>query len=227
MISIIMPYWNRMEHLKKSLESLWELYYKLDFELIIIDDGTSTVLQTLQAEHFPTYMKVVELPKTTVALNPCVPINRGVEVAQGDIIVLTNPEIIHREPILFDMKKALKSLGAKGYVIAATWGVNHNKWLSHSSIKVGQNGRGKMPPESDLHFCTMMYKSFFLELEGFHEEYRDGQGYEDNDFLWKLHSSGAKFLIRDDLIVDHYSTPIQWPLGGLIKNRMLFEKRWN
>ena len=42
MISIIMPYWNRLELLKRSLDRMGELYYDVDMEVIIADDGSDT-----------------------------------------------------------------------------------------------------------------------------------------------------------------------------------------
>ena len=72
----------------------------------------------------------------------------------------------------------------------------------------------------------MMYKEFFDEVGGFDEAYREGQGYEDNDFLWELHRQGASFEIRDDLQVNHIDTPVSWPLGGVERNAAIFNEKW-
>ena len=227
MISIVMPYWNRSDLLTKALDKYEELYSDLDLEIVIADDGSQDRPDI--GKDRPWKVWIVRLPAKTEALNPCVPINAGVKRASGDIILLTNPETYHRAPIIQDMKVELGSLGEKGHVAAAVWATERGKWYVHSSMNEATNknlGRAPMPVGAGLHFCVMFYKTFFEEIEGFDEDYRAGQAYDDNDFLWKLQTAGAKFAIRDDLIVDHSSTETTWPAGGIQKNSALFYKKW-
>lgn len=73
----------------------------------------------------------------------------------------------------------------------------------------------------------MLHREFFDQVGGFDEQYRDGQGYEDNDFLWALHKHGARFAICDDLVTDHLPCPrSQWPAGGAARNKAIFERKW-
>ncbi len=88
-------------------------------------------------------------------------------------------------------------------------------------------GRLPLPPNSGLHFCTMMYRKFYDEIGGFDEEYRDGQGVEDNDWLWSLWEAGAIFRMRDDLMVEHISTPTVWPEDGIERNSEIYRKKWS
>jgi len=207
-----MPYWKRPEELKRTLESYEQ--YK-DIEIIVVDDGS------WDTEDF-----TIRLPKKDNALNPCVPINRGVEIASGEVIVLTGPEVTHRKPVLDKMKEELERTGPKGYVIAATWSIQYKRWNCHSAVNHHIPGGWPVPPGSGFHFCTMMYKNFFNEVGGFDEDYREGQAFDDNDFLWRLHKHNAIFKMRDDLIVDHYPTKTIWPEGGWERNRKIFESKW-
>jgi GT2 family glycosyltransferase len=172
---------------------------------------------------------IVALPEKDAALNPCVPLNRGVLASTGEYVVLTNPEVVHRAPILQAMADELWVLGEKGYVAAACWSEKTKLWFCHSQgPKPEAMGRAKMPEGSGLHFCSMIFREFFDEIGGFSEEYRDGQGYEDNDFLWKLHAAGAQFAILDHLVTDHIDCPrTAWPKGGLERNRRIFETKWS
>ncbi len=224
MLSIVMPYWKRKSLLLDSLRTLRELYKKLDFEVVIIDDGSWDT--GLEFYNYPGKFQLLKLPEKKLAKNPCVPLNVGVAASFGDIILLTNPEVLHRGPILLEMEANLKRLGPKGYVIASAWNVERKRWCAHSSIPPKANGRGSIPVGSEFHFCSMLYKEFFNEVGGFDESYREGQAYEDNDFLWTLQEHGAKFRLRDDLVVDHFSTPTEWPKGGALRNRMIFQKKW-
>jgi len=128
------------------------------------------------------------------------------------------------------MLDELVKVGPKGYIIASTWSVDHNRWYCHSSITSKANvalGRLPLPKGSGLHFCTMMYKQFYEEVGGFDYDYREGQGVEDNDWLWNLWEMDAVFRLRDDLIVEHTSTPIIWPAGGIERNSELYRKKWS
>jgi len=170
-----------------------ELYSDFELAVIIADDGSKDVFRLTRT--YPWPVTAIYLPMKEQALNPCVPINRAVEASNGYITVLTNPEIYHPTAILGDMLDELVKIGPKGYVLASTWSVDHNKWYCHSSITSKANatlGRLPLPKGSGLHFCSMMYKKFYDEIGGFDEDYRDGQGVEDNDFAWKLTYNTSK-----------------------------------
>lgn len=225
MISLIMPYWNRIDLLTRSLESLTYCYGSdINFEVVIVDDGSMDEPCVVEGLH-PYPITIFTLPKKEVALNPCLPLNKAVEVCRGEVLIITNPEIIHITPIIQKMLYRLAETGMKAYVAAATWSVDKKKWYCHSEEE-RTLGRWPVPDGAGLHFCAMMWKNFFLEIGGFSEEYRDGQAFEDNDFLWKLHEAEANFSILDDCIVNHHGTSTKWPSGGLKRNQAIFERKW-
>jgi glycosyltransferase involved in cell wall biosynthesis len=226
MISIIMPYWNRPELLKASLTRFEELYNNdvEKFEIIIVDDYSPAFPEEIFNLGLPIRSVMVR-KEQRIPLNPCVPINHGVLFSRGDIILLTNPEILHRTPILFEMEERLNKLGPTGYVAAACWDNTQKIFICHTTKDMAK-GRAPVPKNAGLHFCAMMYKSFFNDIGGFSEEYRFGQGYEDNDFLWKLYINNARFEIVDDLIVEHTRTNTLWPRGGAERNKIIFYNKW-
>lgn len=206
--TIVMPYWNRPEALKQTLDS-----YKYDCEIIVVNDGGDP----------PTddRVKVLNLPKKEIALNPCVPINVGVKAAKTEIVCLTNPEISHREPIIDEMIGDYKD-----WSTAACWGKRHNKWHSHTSMnKSATRCAGmELPKEAGFHFFAVFHREFFLEIGGFDERFRNGQGYDDNDILWNVYCNGGNFKAFDHLIVDHNEAPRSiWPARS---NKALFEEKW-
>jgi len=228
MISVIMPYWNRLTLFTRSLDRLAELYPDYNLEILVVDDGSAEECRI--DKEYPWPVRIIYLPRKEEALNPCIPLNIAVKESKGYILVLTNPEILHTKPIFGEMLDDLISLGQKGYVLAAAWSNDTKRWYCHSSVTEKKNralGRLPLPPGSGLHFCSMMYKDFFNEIGGFDESYREGQGVEDNDFVWALHQAGAKFRIRDDLIVHHEGTATSWPKGGIERNTEIYRKKWN
>lgn len=208
-VSVVMPYWRRPHVLKRNIETYRRFYPSL--EIVVVDDGSGDVPE-IDAT-------VIHLPLKDHALNPCLAFNRGVSAASGSVLALTNPEVILREPLLERLwPKPME------YVAAACWGGEW--WYCHSKLMPDNEsiGRAPTPPGAGLHFCAMLHRSLYEAVGGFSEEYRNGQGYEDNDFLWKLHAAGASFRIADDCVTDHVKCPpSKWP-GS---NKELFESKWH
>lgn len=226
MISVLMPYWNRLEATRKALAAMAELYPALDMEIVIADDGSpeSMVLDRV----YPWPVKVIRLPSKTDAKNPCLPFNESAKWASGEVLVLTNPEILHEAPVFGEMLKSLNKLGENGYVLASCWCPEENKWHCHSSLRPVVLHGIKHPKDSGLHFCAMLNRSLWNAIGGFDEAYRNGAGYDDNDLVMKLSQYGAKFLIRDDLKVIHPKTgaKTQWPDGSFQRNADIFMSKW-
>lgn len=230
-VSAVMPFWRRPRALHATLIAYRALYApqleRQELEIVVVDDGSGDL---------PTDMdgaRVVSLPKKGIALNPCVPFNRGVEESTGEFVCLTNPEVTHAAPILFEMREECRRLGPKAYVAAACWDDEDRRWFCHSYLEPDPRKiwRWPVPKGAGLHFCAMLRREFYDEVGGFDEAYREGQAFDDNDLLWKLYSAGAVFKIRDDLVT-HHQTQLtgprcKWAAGGWTRNKDIFEKKWS
>lgn len=225
MISVIMPYWHRLPLLRDALYQLDHLYSGVDLEVIIADDGCELSLGDVSG--YDLHIAVINLPRKVYAKNPCVPLNRAAEMARGEYLAITNPEIIHKTAVLEQMVDQVEESGSNHYCSAAVWSNDTKRWYNHSEKNIERTNRAPSPPCAGLHFLAVMRRDFFWSAGGFDESYRDGQGYEDNDFLWSLHVAGGTFSIRDDLVVDHYGTQVKWPSGGLKRNAEIFHKKWD
>lgn len=216
MISVCMPYWNRPRELQRSMAAYAKVYPELDLEFSICDDGSVVPLRERDN------CTITRLPRHDNALNPCVPINIAVNQSKHDIIVLTNPEVEHREPILQRMLGMLTDSG--DYVMAGCIEATTGARIAGLGTPYGTSGRKPIPAGSDLHFCAMFTRELWVDAGGFDEEYRHGLGCDDNDWLWRLWYVGATFK-RLDADVYHYRTPHRWT-GTLEKNAALLEKKW-
>ncbi|HYF57071.1 MAG TPA: galactosyltransferase-related protein, partial [Salinarimonas sp.] len=156
---------------------------------------------------------------------PVVPFNIAAKHAQGDVFVVTNPEMIHHKPVLHEMLAELKRLGENGYVLASAYCREQDKWHCHSTQCSYET---PIPNGFGLHFLGMLNKSLWERAGGFDEDYRDGAGYDDNDFAWRLFHAGAQCVIRDDLKVEHpkAGARIKWPAEGFTRNREIFARKW-
>lgn len=221
MISVILPYWKRPEVTHRSLV-LYQKHYEgvLDFEVILVDDGS----HDFDASY--PWLRIEKLPKKETAKNPCVPINHGVRVSKGNIIVLSNPEILHNSPVLPQMLEELQRMGEMGYVLAACWYELDKKWHCRSDLVAdGWHHNIRQPKGSGFHFCGMMYRSLWDKTGGFDEAYRDGWCYDDPDFVNRVAKAGGVFKVRDDLVVEHIreGALANWNLPD---NRNIFEAKW-
>jgi GT2 family glycosyltransferase len=196
-------------------------------ELVVVDDGTPV---PYRAPAMPFPVQVVRLPVKDRPMNPSVPLNRGVEASRGDVIALSGPDIMHTSPVLEQMRDELGDDERK-YVLAATWYPERKTWHCHSTHRRSDAGDvgSMLPPGSDYHFMSMMHRSLWDACGGFDEDYRDGCGYDDPDFVLRLNRAGAKFVIRDDLVVEHVRSGAraQWPQAGYARNRELFMRKWS
>ena len=227
LISIVWPYWNRQEVADRSCELLADHYADLDIELVVVDDGSPVPYCAPMTMPFPVV--VVRMPEKRGPLNPCVPLNRGVSAANGDIIAISGPDIVHVRPVLAQMRDELVDDGLK-YVLAAVWHAEKKTWHCHSTRKRPDDGDvgSMLPAGADYHFMAMMHRSLWDACGGFDEDYRGGAGYDDPDFVLRLQRAGAKFVIRDDLVVEHVRDGAQsgWTAAMFARNRALFMSKW-
>lgn len=230
LISVIMPYWRRGDALVDTLRSYTEAYRGTAqgmIEVVIADDGSpddvaAAALQSFEAtdEAAPFEIRLVELPQKDGPKNPCVPINRAVAVAGGDLLLLTSPEVRHPRPILWQAVAELERLGPLGVVVCAVLDTGTGRWYSHS-----------VHAPARYHFCNLLRRSLFEAAGGFDEEYRDGYCWDDPDFVRRLERAGAQFLHRDDLVAEHHRVARDdkgtIPRALWDRNKALFLAKWS
>jgi hypothetical protein len=216
-ISICMPYWNRPAEWTRSRAAYERLYPDMDIEFSIADDGSIMPLSDSKS-------KVTRLPTKMGPLNPCVPINVSVRNATRDIIVLTNPEIEHRERVLDRMLEALS--GPNDYVMTGCRDTLRGDWYAGPDApRCPVGGRQPIPPGTELHFCVMFHRSLFERVGGFDESYRNLPGCDDNDWLWSLYALGDVSFKYVPSTVWHYRTPHRWP-GSLAQSAARLKSKW-
>lgn len=219
-ISVCMAYFNRPDELKRSMDAYAKVYPDLDIEFSICDDGSLMPPPVGCVKH-----KLFCLPQKGFALNPCVPINHAVRNATRDIIVLTNPEVEHREPVLYDMLEALTS--PNDYVMTGCRDTRAAEWYAGPKAPVAPvGGRQPKPPKTHLHFCTMFHKALFERAGGFDEAYRNVPGCDDNDWLWRLYALGdVDFKYVPGVVWHHHGPRRRWP-GTPEQAASMLRARW-
>ena len=220
MISLILPYWDRQGAADNALALLAAQYRGLDLEVVVVDDGNRI---PFRVPDLPLKFNIVTLPFKDVPKCPCAAWNAGVAASSGDIVALSCIEIMHSNKILDKMESVTRAAGDDAYVLAAAYCPDQKKWHCHSTLDVPD-----CPPGTGIAFLGMMHRELWERSGGFGEEYRDGAGYEDRDFIHRMTQAGANFIIADDLVVMHpkRGSTIHWEQSGFARNEAIFRKRW-
>lgn len=220
-VSVCIPFWASRPVDALAIAATVTAFKALGCEVSVCDDG-STV-----RPKFPVIPdRICARAVKAYALNPCKPLNRAVRNSTRPVVLLTNPGMRPATGLLEAMLPALWE-DRNLYVAAACKDQDTGRWLVHSTVKGGEYGRGPMPAGSGFHHCAAMNRGLFERAGGFDEDYREGQAYDDNDFLWRLEAAGARFRILDDIVLDHCPSSTAWPAGGLSRNKALFESKWS
>lgn len=220
------PHWEREEELRETLASIRSACPAA--MVSVCDDGSRSPppLGGCGGDVLTC------LPRKRVALNPCVPINAAVAraVERREVVVLTNPGCVVRagmlEALLMSLGPRAEERSRRTYVAAACRDADTGRWLCHGSVVPFRDGLMPFPRGAGLHFLALLHRDLWAASGGFDEAYRDGQGCEDNDFLWRLDAAGAAFVLRDDVVVDHRRSTTPWPVGGLARNVEILRGRW-
>lgn len=223
MISLILPYWDRQHAADEALQLLARTYAGADLEVVVVDDGNAV---PFVAPNVRLNLRVIGMPAKGVPLSPVTPWNCGVEQAAGDLICISCIEVLHRQPVLQAMEAALERLGPSGIVLAAAWCPDLNEWHCHSTNR--SRGAPPVPEGTGRPFCALMHKDFYLDSGGFDEDFREGAGYEDMDWINRMLRASARFQIRDDLVVEHPKrrARIDWPAGAFERNERIYQEKW-
>jgi len=221
MISIVTAYYNRKRLFVRTLQSISLNYGKIDFEVIVVDDGSddNERLEDLQKD-FP-FLRVIRLEKENKWYsNPCIPFNIGFEEAIGDKIIIQNPECYHFGDILQYVNENLKenhylsfgcfSLDKKNTDddllffdrenISSI--IEENSYVVKTDGGLGWYNHSQHRPGA-YHFCTALMTSDLVDLGGFDSRYSNGFGYDDDDLIFRIRQKGMKIKFLNNIVAIH------------------------
>jgi glycosyltransferase involved in cell wall biosynthesis len=104
--SIIIPVFNRPDEIKELLESLIESDYKNDYEIVIIEDGSSITCQDVVLQ-FSSKLNISYFFKENSG--PGDSRNFGMKVAKGDYFIIFDSDCIIPVSYLLEVEKELSS----------------------------------------------------------------------------------------------------------------------
>ncbi len=184
-VSIVITTYNRPAQLCNTFISVSQQSYK-DYEIIVIDSGTDDETPKICSQYGAKYIKVA-LPLGYG--NPAYPINVGLRLAKGDIVVLQNAECKHTDPNTIEKFVSL---------------VTDNNAVFANVIALKEDGSrmreysGKEVPDPCF-FCGAMKRAWFEKLRGMDEDFVTPH-YEDQDFKDRMQKAGIEFVFSDILV---------------------------
>lgn len=228
-VSIVLPYYNRKQYLKVTLDS-FEYYYsdKKDLQIVIVDDGSNldNVLDDLVCL-YNLNIKLIRI-ENKKGINPCYPYNVGVRNSDGNIIVLSSPEIFHTRNI-FKISNNFEKLTNYNYLQFSVFCVTDkdikNVLLSDNRPFVAKEvfinskipyfyknfgtwyTHGKIKNDC-FNFLSACTRDTYFNLSGFNEVFVKGTGYDDTDFRDRLlRYINNNVVWYDDFVAIHIDHP--------------------
>ncbi len=216
-VSIVMCAYRRAELLRKTLESIAKQNFP-GLEIVVCEDGddggwTRGVCEEFGAQYFQR-KRAADCPYS----NPSAPWNVAIREARGEILILQNPECLHASPDVIERLVAPHRTDHKLAVFASVMALNQDgspyMWYCH-------------PEHSPrpFFFCGSLRREVAHELRGFDEDF-PFYGFDDNDFAFRLQSSGVRFDFRpeNEILVHHLWHPTTG-CYGLEVNEQLFSQK--
>lgn len=232
-ISIVVQYFNRRTLLLNTLRSIQQSKVKNDVEVIIIDDASGNDHRITDVQNmFPDLQIVLFEFKSEEKwwCCPVIPINKGISLATGDIIMFLCAECMFIGDVLADLQKRIKP---NDYIVYGTWAIEQEDTekianMNYNDI-VSNRFKGKWYHHSLYHntcynFCSAILREDLNELGGFDERYAHGVAHGDDDFLLRVRRKGMNIISVEDVYVYHQWHPSMavYPNTGQIADAQLY-----
>lgn len=219
-VSIIVPSKDQPKLLNNLFSSLYARTKNIDFEVIVVDNGSSTE-NKIQIEILKKSYQFQYLYEKQ-PFNFAKMCNMGAKQAKGNVLLFLNDDIEIRESDwLFKMavKARLSYVGAVG----AKLYYPQSKLIQHAGItnlRLGPVHKLQFKEDKRSYYfarnqiamnvlavtgaCLMVRKSVFAKAGGFDEQFQ--VAFNDVEFCFRLYESGYQNVVRNDIHLWHYES---------------------
>jgi len=205
-LSVVMATRNKAPYLARTLKSIVDQRPSFPFETIVVDDSSTDETPEVCRQFGVRYHRI-DRPYTG---NNGVPFNIGYRMAQGEIILTTSDEVVHRTPDL--MEQLVSRLTPTTFVAPLVYNVSRRG--RRLAIFCGPH---VVRPAL---FCTAIWRADLYAVGG-HDEDFTNVGSNDTFLSDCLQRLPRTFVGCWDLVAWHYDHPK--PLRG--SQKYLYWKR--
>lgn len=207
-VSVITIFWNAGSYLEEAIESVLAQLYR-DFELILVDDGSTDGSRRIAERYAGRYPRRVRLIDHLGCMNRGMSVSRnlGLSRAQGEFVCFIDADDRWRPTKLREQVELLDRIPEADALCGSV-----NYWRSHSggrdaiihtghrrgglirapeaALKMYPIGRATAPSMSDI----MFRRDAIAAVGGFEDAFTDA--YEDQAFLVKFYLQRSLFVTR-------------------------------
>lgn len=210
--SIIIPVFNGEKTIKECLESLLNQQGKKNYEIIVVDDGSTDSTSEI-AKKFSGKIKYIFQKN----VGPAKARNNGAKNARGEMLVFIDSDCIAEKNWLEEMLKPFSDSEVKG--VQGSYKTKQRDIIARfAQIEIEERYK-KMSKKSSIDFIgsysAAYRKEIFDKAGGFDERFPVASG-EDPELSYKLAKSGNKLVFNPNAIVYHAHPN---SLGDYLKNK--------
>jgi GT2 family glycosyltransferase/glycosyltransferase involved in cell wall biosynthesis len=214
-VSIVIPVYNALTLTKQCVASVYEHGSALSFEVIVVDNGSASDVQTWAEQQVVDhanfrYMRYAE------PLGFAKSVNTGCAAATGEVLIVLNSDTIVTAKWMDELHRELigdPSLGALSPI------TNHAGEPAQMDFGVVDLPPGKalaafakrprMPgifylPQRITFFCVALRREVWLEFDGLDEAYKVGN-FEDEDLCLRLRVAGYRLGVARHVFLYHHN----------------------
>jgi hypothetical protein len=216
-VSVVTQYYNRRSQFINSLKSFANTYLpKSDLEIIVVDDASNEEHRIDDInEIFPELnIKLYSFKKEDKWWScPVLPINKGLSMATGDVIILHCAECMFIGDVILDVRNRIKP---NDYLVYATLSISQDiteslSQIPYSYLKTNPFDGGwyqhSVYNNNCYNFCTAILKVDMDKLGGFDERFAFGYQSGDLDFIRRVRNSGMNVISIDNPLTYHQWHP--------------------
>ncbi len=205
MLSIIVPAYNAEKTIGYCLDSLLEQDYNGDYEVIVVDDGSSDSTPDIVAKY-----ERVKLVRQSNA-GPAVARNMGAKEARGEIIFFTDSDCMPENNWISEMLRPFKDKGVVG--VKGRY-KTRQKEISARFVQMEYEDKYSYMLKSDYidfidTYSAGFRKDVFLELKGYDTDFPVACA-EDVDLSFRLSKKGYKMVFNPNAVVYHLHPDRLW-----------------
>lgn len=239
--SVVVVTYENLVFTRLCLESILAAGEETDFELVVVDNGSS--------DGTPEYLDELARADTRVrlhlgAVNAGFPaaVNRGLAIASGQLIVLLNNDTIvapgwltglarHLDDPRLGLLGAVSNRAATAAQIETSYDT-YGGFLELATARARTHAGARTPLTSLTLFCAAMRREVYELVGGLDERFGLGM-FEDDDYVMRVRRAGREIACAEDVFVHHFGqAAIGWlarsgAYGALFaENRRRYDEKW-